>query len=1447
MFPSEYYIESSTLFDDQYLSYHDLIENKSETGESIESRPHLSAGGYSYTLKNDHRFIIWRVNGNQLELVEQSLVYKLSDNCKRIHFKNAMIIPRVFVHMEETSNPNIQVLVATTSKLYRFIFNINLNDFHTKSVFHGFSASNLSNIEPWNSFTINLQQVDKTDLTIARNGDALFGFVLSNHSLICIQMISPNKQNVNSPLLPTRYELNQPNIVKRLWSGITRNIQDTQSQIISFKFFSLNNSNFLIGLCKDFKLKVWCLKSAQCVFIDEIGKYLQIDSSIFWDESMIEINSSAGLAILTLVLRSSNEFKVCNFKLDSNHNSIHMTLYSNKSICKNGKLMSIKSDGTKVWLMYRNEHENIEIIGMYIDPKNPSIVYLEESSLKNERFTPRNDDEDLDEDLMTIDMSTGDVKEAFLKLIFEPYRFSSSNICKALGILRSSEEFKSGSKKSDEELKEILIESIECEVHSHPNVANCTEEDFLYLNSKCWSKFYTMLKQYDYDSRLPIGFHFDSHNESMFMLIRKNSLSLFSFMDISQINKQSQMESVKFYLKENGLDENLLNIQGKDLLSLCMAVNVINLGSRFIQSDSSNDFNPVVSTAQSINSLIDVLLKSDEINVLAEISNNLNQINGLVQTIELVVDIFERELANHEIDRMEEESSFAIGGQTLNSEFTVNSFIAGFYHLVEKRFQFLKGLTILTLVLQRLYEKFGILREITLEISRRYSEPLIQLLNGYEYLKWLSAIRPIHVSNQDLEKNRKRVYDLADGFAEDSSIFLNQNQLLLKLFLLDVKNRSLFDLNALSQSIHLFKFDQINSYFLCKSLKLAWPSNLNESTSILKYLMINAQYVHIDNYCQMTKWSKEGKHLRYFLLANSCLFFNDISKSIDLFLRASLNINDDRILKNFIKIQTSVLPNDAKRKKMTINSNNSSYIQNMSTLLNDQIDNYELEIDEKVLLNYYTKVIHYYELNENFEAEIELVQNALVISRFDTHSRSKLYCILFKSYMTLEYYEQAHAAIVQLEPEWKLTCLKHFISELCNQNKTAKLISFDYGDMLQDVLKILYERAIKSDLRTHDYYGIIYSLHIKQKDYLKAASCMYECGMRLRRELNGINSLKRQEKCFLASLNVLKLMDEKFAWIVRYNEKPEASTYEKHSGHNLNLFDLKSVKKNNELNDLNLDVKIVDINEINKCFLLTSNVIKLSSMIENQSNVNNHFLMEEIVGMLIKYGYFDDAVIMLNCFKGNSSTRISNVLMGLVDRCCVDEEKEVDTGKFISDLQSEYDFLKNNDSLSISQLAYEHPSVFKWKLLELYLTKYNNPVYYKLVCERLLKNCFELPEFVVESFKKLDPNCLLQVYIDYNCWNDAIQLVNEQMNLVLDDNRLKDWITTNKICTVHLPYSSIDKILYALTKSGEKEMMQKGNELKKRVSECIDQLKSVTDSIKTTRKNQISNDFIQKL
>ena len=64
-----------------------------------------------------------RINGNQLELIEQSLVHKLNGNCKRIHFKNAMIIPKVFISMHAIdASQFILVTIATTSKLYRLVF-----------------------------------------------------------------------------------------------------------------------------------------------------------------------------------------------------------------------------------------------------------------------------------------------------------------------------------------------------------------------------------------------------------------------------------------------------------------------------------------------------------------------------------------------------------------------------------------------------------------------------------------------------------------------------------------------------------------------------------------------------------------------------------------------------------------------------------------------------------------------------------------------------------------------------------------------------------------------------------------------------------------------------------------------------------------------------------------------------------------------------------------------------------------------------------------------------------------------------------------------------------------------------------------------------------------------------------------------------------------------------
>jgi hypothetical protein len=96
------------------------------------------------------------------------------------------------------------------------------------SIFSNVSVTDLFNLDSSNSYQINLQNVDICDVyTNPSSGETVFGFLLPNNSVCCIQMSSIFNMNMShnstaSQNLPVRFEINQPNMVKRLWSGITR-------------------------------------------------------------------------------------------------------------------------------------------------------------------------------------------------------------------------------------------------------------------------------------------------------------------------------------------------------------------------------------------------------------------------------------------------------------------------------------------------------------------------------------------------------------------------------------------------------------------------------------------------------------------------------------------------------------------------------------------------------------------------------------------------------------------------------------------------------------------------------------------------------------------------------------------------------------------------------------------------------------------------------------------------------------------------------------------------------------------------------------------------------------------------------------------------------------------------------------------------------------------------
>jgi hypothetical protein len=56
------------------------------------------------------------------------------------------------------------------------------------------------------------------------------------------------------------------------------------------------------------------------------------------------------------------------------------------------------------------------------------------------------------------------------------------------------------------------------------------------------------------------------------------------------------------------------------------------------------------------------------------------------------------------------------------------------------------------------------------------------------------------------------------------------------------------------------------------------------------------------------------------------------------------------------------------------------------------------------------------------------------------------------------------------------------------------------------------------------------------------------------------------------------------------------------------------------------------------------------------------------------------------------------------------------------------------------------PESFKWKLLHIYLEKYSDVVYYKAVCKRLLTLGYDVPSYIINSFKKVNSKCFITAF-----------------------------------------------------------------------------------------------------
>ena len=192
--------------------------------------------------------------------------------------------------------------------------------------------------------------------------------------------------------------------------------------------------------------------------------------------------------------------------------------------------------------------------------------------------------------------------------------------------------------KSLEELREIIAKSIEKEVclfvfHSsylhkpnilsilkrlvflkiqnQPNYKSLSEEEFAFIKSRCWSKYYTMLKQYDFDSKLPLGLYVNRDDESCIHVVRKSSVTVYNKADLSHCYHLIQMDAVKSVFRKQIAENVIGEAHLTDLFHILTSIRCINdylHNQPIFYKSLSNDEADQASSAHIVNMVADKLI-----------------------------------------------------------------------------------------------------------------------------------------------------------------------------------------------------------------------------------------------------------------------------------------------------------------------------------------------------------------------------------------------------------------------------------------------------------------------------------------------------------------------------------------------------------------------------------------------------------------------------------------------------------------------------------------------------------------------------------------------------------------------------------------------------------------------------------------------------------------------
>lgn len=184
------------------------------------------------------------------------------------------------------------------------------------------------------------------------------------------------------------------------------------------------------------------------------------------------------------------------------------------------------------------------------------------------------------------------------------------------------------------------------------------------------------------------------------------------------------------------------------------------------------------------------------------------------------------------------------------------------------------------------------------------------------------------------------------------------------------------------------------------------------------------------------------------------------------------------------------------------------------------------------------------------------------------------------------------------------------------------------------------------------------------------------------------------------------------------------------------------------------------------------------------------------MALLVQTGLFDCAVSLCQTFN----LELTSVFEGLTFKCI-----KLQFGGEESQNEA-WSWLAANQLSSVVNTKESSATDEAWRLLASYLDRYPscNGRHHRCVINKLLTHAVPLPDWLIKSYKAVDPAALLRLFLNFDLLEAAAELVIEHVDALLGRGHLDYGIERPLSATsssVWLPYTSIDQLLQTLNET----------------------------------------------